>query len=184
MTKNKKTDSERPVKIGGAARDIVEKLKKNGGWEKYDQQAGFKGGKVILPGIQLSIRLQDLKGLTRPDNPTSYMVEIVRIGSSNYLHLVKKPPLEILGAIIQRGAGHYTASNDIGGTDTLDTAAPSNPVAPKTPTGRAKIVPQKPPAKKPEPVIEETPEQKKRAAGLRMLDLMVKISKSGKGRQE
>lgn len=161
MTKNKKADSERPVKIGGAAKDLVEKLKKNGGWGKYDQQAGFKGGKVFLPGIQLSIRLQDLKELTRPENPTPYMVEVVRIGRSSYLHLVKKPPLEILEAIIQRGAGHYTASNDIGGMDALDTAAPSNPVAPKTPAKKAKEVPQKHPANKPEPAVKLTPEQQR-----------------------
>ena len=159
MTKNKKANSQRPVKIGGAARDIVEKLKKNGGWGKYDQQAGFKGGKVFLPGIQLSIRLQDLKELVRPENPTSYMVEVVRIGPSNYLHLVKKPPQDVLDAIIQRGAGYYTASNDIGGMDALDTVTPSNPVAPKTPARKARKAPQKPSAKKPEPSVELTPKQ-------------------------
>ena len=143
MTKNKKADSERPVKIGGAAKDLVEKLKKNGGWGKYDQQAGFKGGKVFLPGIQLSIRLQDLKELTRPENPTPYMVEVVRIGQASYLHLVKKPPREILDAM---ATTNYTASNDIRTfTETLAKASPSTPVAKKPPAKKAK----KSPAAKP-----------------------------------
>ena len=136
MTKNKKADSERPVKIGGAARDLVEKLKKNGGWGKYNQQAGFKGGKVFLPGIQLSVRLQDLKDLFRPDNPTPYMVEVVQIGPDTYLHLVKKPPREILDAM---AATSYTASNDIGTfTEILAKALPSKPVAKKPPAKKAK----------------------------------------------
>lgn len=143
MTKNKKADSERPVKIGGAARDLVEKLKKNGGWGKYDQQAGFKGGKVFLPGVLLSIRLQDLKELTRPENPTPYMVEVVHIGRSSYLHLVKKPPREILDAM---ATTHYTASNDIRiFTETPAKASPSTPVAKKPPAKKA----NKAPAKKP-----------------------------------
>lgn len=143
MTKNKKAYSERTVKIGGAARDLVEKLKKNGGWGKYDQQAGFKGGKVFLPGIQLSVRLQDLKELTRPENPTSYMVEVVRIGQASYLHLVKKPPREILDAM---AATNYTASNDIRTfAETLAKASPSTPVAKKPPAKKA----NKAPANKP-----------------------------------
>lgn len=161
MTRNKKPGSERPVKIGGAARDIIEKLKKNGGWGKYDQQAGFKGGKVILPGIQLSIRLQDLKELTLPDNPTPYMVEFVHIGRSSYLHLVKKPPLEILEAM---SATPYSASNDIGVVmEALSKTLPSKPVAKTPPARKARKARPKPPARKPEPAIEETPEQKQKA---------------------
>ena len=144
MTKNKKADSERPVKIGGAARDIVEKLKKNGGWGKYDQQAGFKGGKVFLPGILLSVQLQDLKDLSRPDNPTSYMVEIVHIGRSSYLHLVKKPPREILEAMASGGKGNYTSTNDI--SSLMDTVIePPKPAVKKPPAKKAKNVPAKKP---------------------------------------
>lgn len=161
MTKNKKAESERPVKIGGAARDIVEKLKKNGGWAKYDQQAGFKGGKVILPGIQLSFRLQDLKDLSHPDNPTPYMVEVVRIGHTSYLHLVKKPPRDVLDAM---ATTPYSASNDISEVmEALSKALPSKPAAKTPPARKARKAPRKPSAKKPEPTIEETPEQKQAA---------------------
>jgi len=156
MTKNKKTNSERPVKIGGAARDIIEKLKKNGGWGKYDQQAGFKGGKVFLPGILLSIRLQDLKELTRPENSTPYMVEFVHVGKEAFLHLVDKPPQYVLDAIVQKGAGHYTASNDIGPfLDTLDKTFPSKPVAKNPPAKKAKPDPEQVPAKTPKQLTEE-----------------------------
>ena len=74
---NKKTEIGTAPKLGSAAKAIVEKLKKNGGWGKFDRRAGFKNGKLILPGLRLSVHLRDIKELTHPRNPTPFMVEFV-----------------------------------------------------------------------------------------------------------
>ena len=147
--------SKKALKPGSGALEIIDGLKNCDGWGKYDRQAGFKDGKLHLPGINFLVRLQDLKELTRPDNPTPYMVEFVHIGQSSYLHLVKKPPREVLKAISQKGAGHYTATNDIGPfLDTLD-VTPPKPTAPKPPAKKANPVPEQAPAKTPKQLAEE-----------------------------
>lgn len=110
---NKKTEIGTAPKLGSAAKAIVEKLKKNGGWGKFDRRAGFKNGKLILPGLRLSVHLRDIKELTHPRNPTPFMVEFVRIGHDDFLHLVAKPPRRIINALDAARRCSYEASNDI-----------------------------------------------------------------------
>lgn len=110
---NKKPQSGITPKLGSAAKAIVEKLRKNGGWGKFDRKAGFINGKLILPGLMLNIRLQDLKELSHPSNPTPFLIEFVRIGQDDYLRVVSKPPSEARNALDADGKWTYEATNDI-----------------------------------------------------------------------
>ena len=132
-------------------------MEKNGGWIKYKEMPSFRDGITHLP-FNLLLHVRDLKQLASPDNPTPYMVEVVRIGDTSYLHLVKKPPRDVLDAMAKTP---YSASNDISEVmEALSKALPSKPVTKKPPARKARKAPRKHSVKKPEPAIVETPEQK------------------------
>ena len=138
----------KPRKHNPAFEKFIEAMEKNGGWIKYKEMPSFRDGITHLP-FNLLLHVRDLKQLASPDNPTPYMVEVVRIGHTSYLHLVKKPPRDVLDAM---ATTPYSASNDISEIiEALSIALPPKPAA------------KKPPAKKSEPAIEQTPEQRKMA---------------------
>ena len=99
--------------IGSGARTIIEELKKGNGWGEFGKMAGFENGKIILPGVVFAMRLQVLGELSRPDNPSPYMIEYVRVGKTIFLRLVEKPPREVLEAMVREGVDNYSSSNDI-----------------------------------------------------------------------
>ena len=170
--------------IGSAKRAILEQMERNKGLIKINYIASYDG-----KGINLSDLISCLHILTDPthkENRWSCLVEMVKYDDDIYLRLVPSIPLEVKAKWEATGKPpRQMVSNDAGFIlETLKQTLPSKPAAKTPPARKARKAPRKPSAKKPEPAIEETPEQKKKAAGLRMLDLMVKISKSGKGRQE
>lgn len=139
----------KPRKHNPAFEKFIEAMKKNGGWVKYDEMPSFRDGTTYLP-FNLLLHIKDLKQLAYPDNPTPYMVEVVHIGHSRFLHLVKKPPQAVLDAM---SIAPYSASNDIGAVmEALSKALPSKPSARKPPPKKAGKAPakkaKKPPAKK------------------------------------
>ena len=75
--------------------------------------AGFKDGKIHLPGIRFAILMRTLDSLSRPDNPSPFMIEYVRAGETIFLHLVKKPPQMVLDAMARDDSGNYSSSNDV-----------------------------------------------------------------------
>lgn len=99
--------------IGSGAKAIIEELKKGNGWGEFGKMAGFENGKIVLPGIVFAIRLQVLGDLSRPDNPSPFMIEYVRVGKTVFLHLIEKPPQEIMDAMAKEGVANYSSSNDI-----------------------------------------------------------------------
>ena len=114
--KRKTANPQKAKKIpeaGSGAQRIIEELKKQGGWSEYDKLPGFSDGKIRLPGIRFAILMKTLDSLTRPDNPSPYMIEYVRVGKTIFLHLVEKPPKAVLDAMAREGVGNYSSSNDI-----------------------------------------------------------------------
>jgi hypothetical protein len=171
----------KPRKHNPAFEKFIEAMEKNGGWIKYKEMPSFRDGITHLP-FNLLLHVRDLQQLASPDNPTPYMVEVVRIGHTSYLHLVKKPPRDVLDAM---ATTPYSASNDISEVmEALSKSFPSKPAAKTPPAGKARKALLKPSAKKPEPAIEETPEQKKKAARLKNLAIAMEIYKARKGRRE
>ncbi len=133
----------KPRKHNPAFEKFIEAMKKNGGWVKYGEMPSFRDGTTHLP-FNLLVHIKDLKQLAYPDNPTPYMVEVVHVGRSFFLHLVKKPPEEVLDVM---STASYSASNDIRGImEALSKALPSKPA-----TKKAKPVPAQAPAKKAKP---------------------------------
>ena len=171
-------------KPGTTMRAFLEQLAEKEGLLRVNYKASYDG-----KGINLSDLISCLHILTDPthkENRWSCLVEMVKYDDDIYLRLVPSIPLEVKAKWEATGKPpRQMVSNDVGLIlETLKQALPSKPATKSPPARKARKAPRKPSAKKPEPAIEETPEQKKKAAGLRMLDLMVKISKSGKGRQE
>ena len=171
-------------KPGTTMRAFLEQSAEKEGLFWVNYKASYDG-----KGINLSDLISCLHILTDPthkENRWSCLVEMVKYDDDIYLRLVPSIPLEVKAKWEATGKPpRQMVSNDVGFIlETLKQALPSKPATKSPPARKARKAPRKPSAKKPEPAIEETPEQKKKAAGLRMLDLMVKISKSGKGRQE
>ena len=143
----------KPPELGNAAWDIIREIQEHGHWKRHDKMVCFRDGKMHNPGAVYFVKMQALSDLSRPENPTPYMVELVRIGPEIYLHLVNKPPQNILDAMAMDGTRNYTSTNDIssllGNSD-----EPPKPAAKKTPPKKPR-----PSAKKPEPAVEQTPQQ-------------------------
>ena len=99
--------------IGSGARGVIEELKKGNGWGEFGKMAGFEDGKIRLPGIRFAMLMKALGDLARPDNPSPFMIEYVRVGKTIFLHLTEKPPQEVLDAMAREGSGNYSSSNDI-----------------------------------------------------------------------
>ena len=102
-----------PAIIGSGAMAVIEELKKGNGWGEFNKMAGFEDGKIRLPGIRFAMMMKSLGDLTRPDNPSPYMIEYVRVGNTIFLHLVEKPPQMVLDAMARDGSGNYSSSNDV-----------------------------------------------------------------------
>ena len=111
-TANPKKAKKTP-EAGSGAQRIIEELEKQGGWGEYDKLPGFSDGKIRLPGIRFAMMMKSLGDLTRPDNPSPYMIEYVRVGNTIFLHLVEKPPQMVLDAMARDGSGNYSSSNDV-----------------------------------------------------------------------
>lgn len=146
-----------------AMRRILEQAEKNKGLIKVNNTASYDG-----KGINLSDLISCLHILTDPthrENRWSCLVEMVKYDDDIYLRLVPSIPLEVKAKWEATGKPpRQMVSNDVGFIlETLKQALPSKAAAKTPPARKARKAPRKPSAKKPEPTIEETPEQQERA---------------------
>ena len=149
--------------IDSAMRRILEQAEKNKGLIKVKNIASYDG-----KGISLSDLISCLHILTDPTHKEyrwSCLVEMVKYDDDIYLRLVPSIPLEVKAKWEATGKPpRQMVSNDVGFIlETLKQALPSKPAAKSPPAGKARKALLKPSAKKPEPAIEETPEQKQAA---------------------
>ena len=103
----------KPPELSDAAWEIIREIEENGRWKQFDKMASFHDGKLHLPGTVFLAKMHALSTLARPDNPSHYMIEYVKVGKTIFLHLVEKPPREVLEAMARDGLGNYSSSNDI-----------------------------------------------------------------------
>lgn len=117
---------ERSHAPGTAAAKLIEELTKHGRWKSIDRMASFSGGTIHLPGALL-LALEILTDPEHPDNDTPFMVEFVRMGQTTFLHLVEKPPREVLALMSQGQSVRYESSNSIAMLSNSLGAAKSEP---------------------------------------------------------
>ena len=103
----------KPPELSDAAWEIIREIEENERWKQFDKMASFHDGKLHLPGAVFLAKMHVLSALVRPDNPSPYMIEYVRVGKTIFLHLVEKPPREVLEAMVREGVDNYSSSNDI-----------------------------------------------------------------------
>ena len=171
-------------KPGTTMRAFLEQSAEKEGLFWVNYKASYDG-----KGINLSDLISCLHILTDPthkENRWSCLVEMVKYDDDIYLRLVPSIPLEVKAKWEATGKPpRQMVSNDVGFIlETLKQALPSKPAAKSPPAGKARKALLKPSAKKPEPAIEETPEQKKKAARLKNLAIAMEIYKARKGRRE
>jgi hypothetical protein len=170
--------------FGSVMRTRLEQIEQKRGLIKVNNIASYDG-----KGINISSLISCLHILTDPthkENRWSCLVEMVKYDDDIYLRLVPSIPLEVKAKWEATGKPpRQMVSNDVGFIlEALSKALPSKPATKTPPARKARKAPRKPSAKKPEPTIEETPEQKKKAARLKNLAIAMEIYKARKGRRE